>query len=241
MQQRALDARGTAKARATDVAVSYLYRMPDDRSRAGGDYVATYRRDDGAVALVVGDLWAKGSAGDYFASSMRRAFRSAAAETVSPSGIVASINNALVDDLRVRGVFVGFCSIFVASFAPDGAFAYAAAGTDTALLFRGAAHHAHLEPTGPLAGLERDVPYVECSARFDPGATLVAFTDGISESRSAGNRQRLLGTAGLARLVRRASATREGATCRGIMREVEIWNGSAFFDDATVAVVHRIG
>ncbi|HMD02101.1 MAG TPA: SpoIIE family protein phosphatase, partial [Candidatus Baltobacteraceae bacterium] len=189
----------------------------------------------GALTLVVGDLWAKGAQGAYYAFRMRRAFRRAASESASPASILSALNDTLADDLEAHGVN-GLCSAFVTTFSAHGNLICAAAGAEAAILFRDRDKHEHLGATGPLAGIERGAFFAELELAFSSGDALVAFTDGITESRFAGDEQRFLGTHGLVEIVRRVATARVLPAPRDVFREIEMWNGGNFRDDATLAI-----
>ena len=67
----------------------------------------------------------------------------------------------------------------------------------------------------------------EARAPFSSAETIIAYTDGITESRSASKPRVFLGTSGLVSTVRRSTVGGQFPSCHSIMDAIEMsWNWS---------------
>jgi len=116
--------------------------------------------------------------------------------------------------------------------------ASSSAGHEPALLFDDAGRHRHLEPTGPILGLQALGTQAFRERRLPPvkDGLLVIVTDGITEARRANGRSlELFGSTGVVRAVQRAErGGRDTATA--IHQAAEDHAHGVLVDDACVAV-----
>jgi sigma-B regulation protein RsbU (phosphoserine phosphatase) len=112
---------------------------------------------------------------------------------------------------------------------------FAAAGAEAALLARRDGSHEHLGATGPLLGLERSASYADCVLPFGPGDAILAFTDGVTEARSATSGE-FFGTSGIVRCLRRAQRSGE-SVCAALLDELDTFTGRWYRDEVTVATL----
>jgi hypothetical protein len=131
---------------------SHAYRSPADPRRAGGDFVLSRTHGDGALTLMLADLWAKAAEARHYVHRLACAFDSVS-QTHSPARLLARINDPFVVELESLECVEGSASAFGLTCDVRGNLPYAAAGTDAAILFHGPHRHEHFEATGPLLGL----------------------------------------------------------------------------------------
>jgi serine phosphatase RsbU (regulator of sigma subunit) len=217
--------------------LSHAYRSPADPRRAGGDFVLSRTHRDGALTLMLADLWAKAAEAQHYAHRLACAFDSVSQTVHSPARLLARINNRFVDELESLGCVEGSASAFAFTCDVRGNLFYAAAGTDAAILFHGPRSHEHFEPTGPLLGLGYFADYYNRYVSFGRGDVLVACTDGITEARNASAGGDLLGTYGLATIVRKLQRRDAPPNCDDVMTHVARWIGNDFQDDATAVCI----
>lgn len=226
-------------ARAVDIDCEQ--RSPGDPNLAGGDVVCVYDAPDGSAAIALVDLAVKGDAAVRQAEAVRKAFRIGVARGYGARLTMRLINAALGRYGDTHRTWLTFGTALVLKCSAGGEVVYAAAGAEPAMVFRGTGAHEHFGVTGPLVGLDRDWIGGEVQARLDHGDTIVAYTDGITQSRSVRNpNAAVLGTSGVVSMVRRSGADRERPSCRAIMDAIEAsWNRGRFLDDATLLAVAR--
>lgn len=147
----------------------------------GGDYFDYFIREEGHVALAIGDVSGKGIPAALMMSSLRVAFRLAAEQGTSPRDVVAHMNPvvaSLVGDDR-------FICFFYAVWEPaEGLLRYCNAGMDPpVLLRRGALPRQYLRKGGPVLGVDPGFAYREGIVPLGPGDRLFLYTDGLTEQR----------------------------------------------------------
>jgi serine phosphatase RsbU (regulator of sigma subunit) len=217
--------------------LQHAYRSPNDAQRAGGDFVVARRHFDRTITFMVTDLWAKAGEANYYAYHLENTFRKLSLTVLSPARMLSHLDHEFSRHLRVRSDIEGTASAFVVTCDTNGKVRYAAAGTDTALLFRGSARHLHLESTGPLLGFDNTQRFSEKRFTFQPDDLLVVCTDGITEARSGWPERSQLGTRGLAGILQQLIRTKGRPTCDDLMERVGDWVDGEFQDDATAVFV----
>ncbi len=221
------------------VDVDYAQRASDDPSRAGGDVVCVNYAPDGSALIGVVDLAVKADAAARQAEVVRKALRIGAARGYSARLAMMLLDAALRAHGDAHQTWLTFGTAFVLKCSTDGGVAYAAAGAEPAILFRKTGEHEHFGVTGPLVGLDQEWIGTEAHVSLAHGDSIVAYTDGVTESRSAANHRAFLGTSGLVSMVRRSIVDGEILSCHTIMEAVETWNQGRFLDDTTLLVVGR--
>ncbi len=117
----------------------------------------------------------------------------------------------------------------------DGRVRYANAGHPPAYVV-GDDDTTSLEPTGPLVGLL--VPgWTTAEAAIAPGDNLCAYTDGLIETRNAGNE--FFGPERLVELLQGARCDEAPAVVKRCIDEVELFSPDGLRDDATIVVLCR--
>jgi len=162
--------------------VATLYRPA---AEVGGDYYDFIELEGGKLGLAVADVSGKGVAGSLVMAMLRSILRIHAGQGKGPGRLVASVNQALKQDIP-EGMFV---TLFYAEVDPKaGALRYCCAGHHPGLIRRRGSLLT-LKRTGPPLGIEFDEesspgPQIEEKERFLPGDILMVYTDGLTESRS---------------------------------------------------------
>jgi len=97
-----------------------------------------------------------------------------------------------------------------------------------------------LPPTGPALGLMPGLPFEVGQTTLEPGETLVAWTDGVTEARTAASDE-LFGEERAVDTVRNAEGS-TNAMLEGLVSAVDAWAaGAEQSDDITLLAVRRIG
>jgi serine phosphatase RsbU (regulator of sigma subunit) len=204
---------------------------------ACGDFAEHVDLDACRSAIFVGDVAGRGPAAGRAARMLQSYVRAALHGTTSLAWCLQA-----TDSFFTRGILsdaTPFASLFVAIIdAGSGSVSYASAGHEPALLFDDAGRHRHLEPTGPILGLQALGTQAFRERRLPPlkDGLLVIVTDGITEARRAnGCGLELFGSTGVVRAVQRAE--RDGRdTATAIHQAAEDHAHGVLVDDACVAV-----
>jgi serine phosphatase RsbU (regulator of sigma subunit) len=150
--------------------------------------------------------------------------------------MLAAMDRCLRRELTgMKGRTPYFTTILVATHSP-GRLVYSAAGVEPAIVFHGIREYERLSATGSAIGIEEDPHHMEIEMPFVLGDMLVAYTDGVTESRSL-HGGKMLGDEGVVDIVRRVSSRNSISMCGDVFSEIESWTGGLFYDDVSLAVM----
>ncbi|MGH9787430.1 MAG: PP2C family protein-serine/threonine phosphatase [Candidatus Acidiferrales bacterium] len=135
-----------------------------------------------ATGLAVGDIVGKGLAAGMWFAHLLGQLRVQGRSSTDPAKVVAGINH----DLRQLKAEPPLVSLFFARLDPKrGELAYCNAGQPPALLLKADGSTRPLAEGGPLLGAIPQAAFVSGRVSFEPGDTLVVYSDGIVECRNA--------------------------------------------------------
>jgi sigma-B regulation protein RsbU (phosphoserine phosphatase) len=171
------------------------YYHPASLDEVGGDFYDLFRLPDGRWGFFLGDVCGKGATAAALTSLTRYTLRSAAAHDPDPLRVLATLNSVLVQEREPANP--KFCTVIAGLLSPpDGAARHcavtlAAGGHPPPLVLRadGTADFVALDG-GQLVGAIDDPVYVAVEVVLAPGDTLLLHTDGLTEARIDGSRNR---------------------------------------------------
>ncbi|MDD5645234.1 MAG: SpoIIE family protein phosphatase [bacterium] len=149
----------------------------------GGDFFDFLDFSEGKVGLVIGDVSGKGVPAALFMVRAMSEIRFHAALSKGVGELMGEINNALVDQ-SMMGMFITLligildCREGIITFANAGHHPFLIRGKD------GSVRETFCK-TGLPAGIMPGVKYEESVAELKKGETIIGYTDGITEARSA--------------------------------------------------------
>lgn len=150
----------------------------------GGDFYDFFLLDDNHLAVVMGDVSDKGVPAALYMAMIKTMIKGQSASESSPARVLELVNNTFSQDneaFMFATVFMGVLSLL------DGEFVYANAGHCDPLCVLGQGNFSMLGvPPGLVLGVEPGVVYEERRIRFEPGGTLLLYTDGVTEAVDAG-------------------------------------------------------
>lgn len=198
----------------------------------GGDLLDVIPLPGDRVGVLVADLTGHNVAAALHTAMVRAIVRRESEQAATPGEVLARLNEQLVRDLPDER----FATAFLAWFDPHaGRLDYANAGHPPAILRQPDGRVIELGPTCPLLGVLPELPAAGASVDLEPGALLLAFSDGLAELRSPDGALRgdveavsPLRTAGDEPPARLLELVRERAT--------RLLDGRPPADDLTVAV-----
>jgi sigma-B regulation protein RsbU (phosphoserine phosphatase) len=198
----------------------------------GGDYYGWLPDEEGGLGLVVADVSGHGVGAALVMAAAKGALRAEWRATRSPGELLRSANALLVEDLCDADLFV---TAFVARLTAGGRLVGSSAGHPPALLVRGSGEVVPLSAGGPALGVVPDAIYDMQEAELSHGDLLVAYTDGLVESRGAG--RELFGEPSLVRAVREAAGLSAAAVRAHILEAACAHRaGAPLHDDVTLVV-----
>lgn len=214
-----------------DLAV--LYR-PADAGLVGGDFYDVFETDEFFV-LAVGDVSGKGSAAAAMTALARQSIRTAALATDSPAAILSTLNESMFVG-RQTGEIEHHCTVMLVTGrkTADGlSLCAAAAGHPPGLLVVGGGVSGMSAGPGPPVGWYPQASFSQSEVTLRSGDSLVMYTDGITEARTAAG---LLGEDRLARRLRDGGGDSAGALIAGI-ETLLTEDGTDVRDDVAAVVV----
>jgi sigma-B regulation protein RsbU (phosphoserine phosphatase) len=200
----------------------------------GGDYY-DFATDDGRVLMALGDVSGKGTGAALLMTVLRAAVRAHWTEDTLGDA-VARINRTVCQNVPSNK----FVTFFVARLDPEsGKITYVNAGHNPPLLIRASGEVELLHEGGMVLGLFENVAYEAGRVELRPGDTLLAYSDGVSETWSPDGEEY-----GEERLCALATAKRDIDAAElqaAILRDIESFEaGAAPTDDRTLVVLRRL-
>jgi phosphoserine phosphatase RsbU/P len=143
----------------------------------GGDLYDYFPVDDQKYAVLVGDVSGKGIPSALFMGSARNIIRAEMRMNSQPGALLTHSNKYVYEESE-SGMFVTLFYVLVD--AHNSIFTYASAGHNDQLLMKGGKKEVKkLNAKGKPLGLLEDALFEERVAMYEPGDTLILFTDGV--------------------------------------------------------------
>lgn len=204
----------------------------------GGDYYDWIRLPDGDTLIAIGDASGHGLPAAFVMAQATASIRTAAAMTNDLAEIMRQCNELLLRDLPLtRFMTMAFLRLSDCRRSIQ----YCSAGHPPAFLFseRGALDR-ELRPMNIVLGLQEIQRFtLSPEIEIHPGDTIVLYTDGITESRSA-NRD-LFGEERLKESIAQVVDHRPCDVIDHVFGSVQDFRaGEALFDDETIVVVRSV-
>ena len=158
-----------------------VYAFSRSAKNVGGDFYDIIERDDGSIAIVIGDVSGKGVAAALFMAMSKESIRIELSSTdKTPAEILMSVNENLCQH-NPEGMFV---TSAIAEIDEDGHVTIANAGHLAPMRVSDEASVVACS-AGCLMGLFDDAEIVDEHLDLEPGETLLLYTDGASEAVNA--------------------------------------------------------
>ena len=187
------------------------------------------------TGLALGDVAGKGLSAGLWVAHLIGLIRIYTTEKGSLAATVESINRELCRALLEPPMV----ALFLARLDPHtGELEYCNTGQPAVLLLRRNGAVELLQEGGPVLGAVRDATFACGRAQFEPGDTLVAYSDGVVESRS--QRDEEFGVKRLSEAVRATNGSSASQTLFSTLGTVlDFAGGRPLQDDLTLMVVRR--
>jgi phosphoserine phosphatase RsbU/P len=214
--------------------------------QVAGDFYDAFPLPSGArFAVVVADVCDKGVGAALFMALFRsliRAFAERAYEVADNGSDAARALSTIVSTndyiARTHGSASMFATLFLGVLDPaGGTLSWINAGHEAPIVLADSGVVARLPPSGPALGMMPDMTFHARESRLEPGQTLLAFTDGVTEAKDASGR--LYGEEKLLELST-PSAPTAAALLERIEQAVSVYSaGTERSDDITMLAVRR--
>ncbi len=189
---------------------------------------------DGAVILALGDVCGKGLAAGMWTPCVVGLVRAHAVASSDPAAIVTGVNREFC---RMTAPLT---SLFIARLDPlTGALDYCSAGHPPTLVLRNDGRLESLSHGGMLLGMTVDAAFSCGHVKLGPGDLLVAYSDGVVESRNSADQE--FGDARLESELRLARSGAADAVLFSVLAAVQDFAAPlSLMDDTSLVVVRRL-
>jgi sigma-B regulation protein RsbU (phosphoserine phosphatase) len=186
------------------------------------------------MVIAVGDVCGKGIPAALFMAVAVTLLRTLARQVEAPDEILRRLN----EELAVQNPREMFVTLVCLDVRP-GRVTCANAGHDVSLLVGAGAPRPVFPSTGTVLGLFPGRTYTREALELPPGATLLLYTDGVTEARDKG--QELFGEGRLhACFAEGGEATARGSVERLLRHVHDFAAGAAPSDDITILALRRL-
>jgi serine phosphatase RsbU (regulator of sigma subunit) len=196
----------------------------------GGDFFDFLLPRTKEVVAAIGNVAVAGVAGSILTTGLHVCLRLLGARGATPADLSGEINRTLWQMSPDHA----YATMFCARINPRRqGLTYVNAGHETALILRGDCRMERLEPNGPVLGFSRPFAYRERRTAFRPGDTLIAVSDGVSETSEANCEQDLV------RILQKKESTRLSELPGKILEAIRDLAGSSSKDRTVIVVRYR--
>jgi serine phosphatase RsbU (regulator of sigma subunit) len=184
--------------------IGAVYEPASGESDVGGDFYDVFELDHGIFGLVVGDVSGKGAEAAALTAQAKYVLRAFATRSRSPSSVLFHLNNALSKGFAEDR----FATLMYAVLNPrERTIQIALGGHPPPVVFRRRTGEVEVVSTaGTIVGAFEDHQYDQVTITIDSGDALVAYTDGMIETR---NGEEFFGVDRVARAVARLAPNRD--------------------------------
>ena len=161
--------------------IAARYEAASETFEVGGDWYDTIRLSEGRMGLVVGDIVGHGIDAMTSMGRLRTALSALAMHNDDPASVLSA-----VDEFVASPDGAGYATVFYAIVDPTArAIQYASAGHPPGLLVSSSGETTWLDrgQSEPLYGMPPTERRNQAAVTYEPGATLILYSDGLIERR----------------------------------------------------------
>jgi serine phosphatase RsbU (regulator of sigma subunit) len=213
------------------VELAARYRPAGDAGDVGGDFYDVFPTSDGSWGLAIGDVAGKGPDAAAVTALARHTLHVAAAYEERPSRVLATLNDALLEDTPRPLLTAAYARL-----APERPtrLEIASGGHPLPLIVRAAGGVEEAGEAGTLLGFAAVPDMVDVEYSLEPGDAVVFYTDGVIESRPI---ERSLGIEGVAELLEQCAGWTADAIAELVEQAVEERSEGRQNDDVALLVL----
>jgi sigma-B regulation protein RsbU (phosphoserine phosphatase) len=204
----------------------------------GGDYYDFIRKENGRWVILIADIAGKGVGAALLMAVLQASVRALVPVMTDPAELVSRLNRVLVESSPANK----FATLFYAELDTERqVIEYVSGGHNPSLLVVDGGIQ-ELGATGPVVGMVAKATFKSRKVDFPPGATLVLYTDGVTELMNESDEE--FGTPRLCEVIRSSLALDAPKLVELIHEEmVAFAQSQRFSDDSTVVVIrhHAVG
>jgi len=210
------------------------YNFPTEE--VSGDYYDWVRTYEDQIGIVIADVAGKGVPAALLMAFLRASLRAATHIGYSPHISMSKVNYLLWESIERNQFVTAFYGLLDAT---NRTLVYSNAGHNPPLLLDLNGSARFLEQGGLPLGMFRDTRYYEYYLTFEPGQTLVLYTDGVTEAFNLQEEE--FGRDRLVQSVKAARSLSAREMITAVQRDVFAWtNGRRAHDDVTFFVIKAL-
>jgi sigma-B regulation protein RsbU (phosphoserine phosphatase) len=197
----------------------------------GGDFFDYVDLPSGQFGFIVGDVAGKGSPAALLAAAALGMFSAEATYQTSAASLMLRLNHGLFR----RSIESRYLTTFYGMLDAAGVFTYCNAGHNAPILVSRTGVR-RLETGGTVLGLFEHVSFDEETIRMEPGDTIVAFSDGVTEALNAAGEE--FGDDRLLASIAAKTGNTPQEIVEGLLGDIRSFCGNATqSDDVTIVMV----
>ena len=201
----------------------------------GGDYFDFIPVGESKLAICLGDVSGKGLPAALLMANLQASLRSQTYHGNSVKECIIRCNQQLFLSTSPEKFATLFYGIIDTQ---NHTLTYCNAGHEPPFLLNGSGEPLRLNDGGTVIGMMDEFPFEEAVAAFQPGSTLVSFSDGVTEAMNINGEQ--FGESRLKDLITKIVGLPAKDAIEEIIKAVRIHAGQASqYDDITALVVRR--
>jgi serine phosphatase RsbU (regulator of sigma subunit) len=208
---------------------SAVYVPAGSELEIGGDYYDLFAAPDGCLVLAIGDVCGKGVEAATKTSMIKYLIRGMIASGSTPGAVLTELNRMLVESGDPSDIVTLWLGMLSTS---DGRLVWANGGHPPGMLLTPGGEIHRLETTGALLGAVMSADFGEAHVNMEPGATLLLYTDGVTEARTKG---RFFGEGRVRRALRQGGSA--AVVTERLLASVQRFSSGDLRDDAAILAV----
>ncbi|GHF91954.1 PP2C family protein-serine/threonine phosphatase [Streptomyces filamentosus] len=225
----------------SDLLFAASYRPGRSRALLGGDFYDVVRTPDGTVHAMIGDVCGHGPDEAALGVELRIAWRALTFAGLCGDELLSTLQRVLEHERESEEIFATLCTVDIA---PDGRRAgLCLAGHPAPLVAHrgGTARLLPYEDGGPALGLLPRARWPRRQVELGGAWSLLLYTDGLIEGRTAGPGSPRLGQDGMVEMINRqlAGGLHGEALLEAAMAEARALNGGELTDDVALLALER--
>ena len=221
----------------SDLRFAASYRPGRSRALLGGDFYDVVRTPDGTVHAMIGDVCGHGPDEAALGVELRIAWRALTFAGLCGDELLSTLQQVLEHERESEEIFATLCTVDIA---PDGRRARQSPAPLVAQR-GGSARLLPYEDGGPALGLLPRARWPRRQVELGGAWSLLLYTDGLIEGRTAGPGSPRLGQDGMVDMINRqlTGGLRGETLLEAAMAEARALNGGELTDDVALLALER--
>ncbi|MFQ3548449.1 MAG: PP2C family protein-serine/threonine phosphatase [Armatimonadota bacterium] len=223
----------TIPKRTDDLEVFHVYLSARQKAQIGGDFLDFFKLGNNGSAFIIGDLSGHGLEAAADSILLRSLFKGFLIEDHNLSIAMERLNRVVDYELKPGQ----FATALAATYQTSGQLNLVSAGHPYPVLFDSLENTCSLvEVHGPALAILPDAKYKTHSIKLAPGSVFVAYTDGLTESRTGND---IFGEEGVVDTIKNMCGYSARLIAEALVEEAVKYSKGPVRDDLAIIVIKR--